>query len=324
MSEQSLDIAISLLMKASCPVLLIFGTFGNIMTIIVFRRLKDYSGMSTYYIALAMADMGMLYFGWTTRYWLQHQFHFFTTCLHTITCKVVTAADYTSSALSSWYLVAMTIQRAMSVVWPHRVNVLCTRKASCATTAVITVVIVVSYSHILYGYSMQAPNCQNSSCAICHCQTFSTNYYFFERYFLPWIDLILACLAPFALLLVSNTVLVRAVLTSARNARLRLAGGQSMHVTARETKASSLSMMLIVLSVTFFILTGPLRVYMLLYPYVTFIKENTPTDLTFSVLYIQCAANNAVNFYLYCLTGAKFRHELANLFRVLFHKIKQK
>ena len=35
-----------------------------------------------------------------------------------------------NSALSAWLLVALTAQRAASVVWPHRVNVICTRHKS--------------------------------------------------------------------------------------------------------------------------------------------------------------------------------------------------
>lgn len=126
----------------------------------------------------------------------------------------------------------------------------------------------------------------------------------------------MASLAPFVLLLVSNIVLVRAVLTSARNVRHKLAVGQSMQVATRENQASSLSVTLIALSVTFFFLTGPLRVYLIGYPYFNFDEAKIDkyiNILIFLVLYILFGANAVVNFFLYCLTGTKFRREVMRL-----------
>ena len=41
-----------------------------------------------------------------------------------------TLTQLLSSALSAWLLVALTAQQAASFVWPHRVNVICTRHKS--------------------------------------------------------------------------------------------------------------------------------------------------------------------------------------------------
>ena len=45
-----------------------------------------------------------------------------------------------NSALSAWLLVALTAQRAASVVWPHRVSVICTRHKSVVTIIVLSCV----------------------------------------------------------------------------------------------------------------------------------------------------------------------------------------
>ena len=43
---------------------LLFGTFGNVMTVIILRRLRSgWSAMNVYLIVLALSDTAMLYYG---------------------------------------------------------------------------------------------------------------------------------------------------------------------------------------------------------------------------------------------------------------------
>ena len=61
--------------------------------------------------------------------------------------------DYTCcSTVSSWFLCCMTVQRAMSVVWPHRVNLLCTRRTVVLVLTGVAVFLAALYSHYLVGY----------------------------------------------------------------------------------------------------------------------------------------------------------------------------
>lgn len=313
---------IALIIKVVLPLLLIFGTFGNVITVVVFRRLKDYSSMSTFYIALALSDLVLLYSGWVNTLWIYFQFHVDIISLHVILCKIGVTLPCVSSTLSSWYLVAMTMQRAISVTWPHRVNVICTRNFSRVVTAVIGLVIMASYSHILYATSLLTDVNKNSSCHACKCGPSNPHYIYFYNNVWVLVDLLIGSIVPFCLLLVSNIVLIRAVLTSVKNARQRLAVGQSTHVTARAMQASSLSVTLIALSVTFVVLTGPHRVQIIMYPYISGQQvrlEDSNLDLIFSMMYLLLAANSAVNFYLYCLTGTKFRKEVVQLGSVLIN-----
>ena len=58
-----------------------------------------------------------------------------------------------SYATSAWIVVVMTTQRALSVVWPHRVNALCTQSRSWKMVLVIVVLICLTYSH-MYGFGL--------------------------------------------------------------------------------------------------------------------------------------------------------------------------
>lgn len=325
-SEHYLSNASNLLFQITCPFLLVFGIFGNVMTIIVFRRMDDKSAMSTYYCALALSDMLFMFSGLPLQNWLLYQFNINVPCIHDVTCKISKASKHISSVWSAWYLVAMTMQRAASVVWPHRVNVVCTRKLSSVITVIITIVIMLTYSHLFYGYAIDSSMCGNQSCGNCNCTLIDTNYKNFIFNFFSLVDIVVASLGPFVLLIVSNIVIIKAVITSAKEARHRLSVGQSVQVTARESKASSLSVTLIALSVTFLMLTFPVRILSIL---VTNPEENTGKShevLSFvgDCLNIIFAANAVINFYLYCLTGAKFRTEIIRLLLSVKPKHKKK
>ncbi|PVD36106.1 hypothetical protein C0Q70_03079 [Pomacea canaliculata] len=83
-----------------------------------------------------------------------------------------------------------------------------------------------------------------------------------------FIDFLVFSLVPFIILLVSNIVLLRTVMTSVRELRRRLELGDTQQMTSRKKAASSMTTTLLALSFTFLILTGPICVYLLLKPYV--------------------------------------------------------
>lgn len=81
-----------------------------------------------------------------------------------------------------------------------------------------------------------------------------------------------------------------------------------------------MSLTLITLSVTFFVLTGPFRVQMIVDPLLTIeapTQKNIRNVVSF-MLYTVCITNNAANFYLYCLTGTKFKKDVTRLLCGLF------
>ena len=73
----------------------------------------------------------------------------------------------------------------------------------------------------------------------------------------------MAMFLPFACLLVTNTVLVRKVGQSLREARDSLAEGRSDPFASRDKKMSSMTVTLIATSVAFLLLTAPVIVYMI-------------------------------------------------------------
>ncbi|KAL8606321.1 hypothetical protein ACOMHN_024216 [Nucella lapillus] len=111
------------------PVLLIFGTFGNVMIVVVMRGLRASQStacLSVYFTALAVSDQCLLMTA-TLWFWVDEVFSWPPSFyIYDLLCVVPKFVWYTCSVTSAWFLVAMTFQRVTSVVAPHRVGVLCT------------------------------------------------------------------------------------------------------------------------------------------------------------------------------------------------------
>nr|KAG5696505.1 hypothetical protein BaRGS_021041 [Batillaria attramentaria] len=119
-----------ILQKYCPPVLLVLGGFGNVATIFVLRRINW--GQSTQHVfltALAVVDLLLLYTGLLDE-WLWEAFGADVRGVHVAFCKIHEWLLYALGDASAWLLTAVTAQRTMSVVWPHRITSLCTMKRS--------------------------------------------------------------------------------------------------------------------------------------------------------------------------------------------------
>lgn len=308
--------AMIMLLKVSPPIILILGMFGNIMAIIIHRRLSRQSAMSLYFVALAVADIGLLVFG-LVQVWTRYEFAFDVEDLTEVTCRVYAYGLYVSGAMSAWLLVAVTLQRAASVVVPHRVNALCTRGVSQTIIAAISITLISLHAHIIYGKLLRPEAFVNVTLPR-DCYFIDQHYEAFFFNVWSWFDLLVFSVTPFAILLLSNIVLLKTVVTSVRTARHRLAVGDPGQVNSREKRASSLTVTLIALSFTFFLLTMPYCAYLLSYAYVMeLIGGDSEKESFHQFLHVIANQlwylNSAINFYLYCLTGHRFREEFMKI-----------
>ena len=118
------------LWKVCPPVILLLGTFGNCMTLVILRTMPrggSSGSMSLFFAALAVSDLALLYTG-LLRQWLYHTVTLDLRVVHDVICKVHVFLVYLSTMTSAWFLVAMTMQRVVSVLLPHRVGLLSTRR----------------------------------------------------------------------------------------------------------------------------------------------------------------------------------------------------
>ncbi|XP_025104591.1 probable G-protein coupled receptor 139 [Pomacea canaliculata] len=295
------------------PVIIVLGTFGNVMTIVMMRRMSEGQSshtMSLYFTALAVSDLIILYSG-LLRKWLYYLFNIFIPDMDISLCKLIPFLVYSSGTISAWIIVAMTMQRVMSVVWPHYKSLSCTKKK---VGLVITIIVAVPFalnSYILSSFEVVTElNSTERSCYMANNQLYNFDFFIY-----PWIDLVVSSIIPFCILIVGNSVLVWKVIQSVHVARVMTAGGCDQ-VNSRQKKASSLTITLITVSLVFLLLSLPACIYLIIIPYI-----NTDTDISLATVrfvWVVCNlawyANGAINFYLYCLTGSRFRNEVKSLF----------
>lgn len=304
-----------LVWKIGVPFILASGTFGNIMVLLVQRRLKDSSGsnLSVYFTCLAIADLTAIWCD--PPFWFLEKFGIlvFTDWL----CKSRVFLAYFSAYSAPAILVTMTFHRAASILWPLKVNVHCNTTFTRSVMAAIFVFFALLNAHILYGHT--ASSLYGNQTTECFFSFVSKDYEEFFDNVYGWVDTSFAALAPFGLLLAANCVLIWKVKTSLTDRRQKLAIGQlSSRFQTRESN-SSMTVTLISVSFSFFLLRLPLSVY---FTYVKRFSEGAKDDeyiaaaneLALAVTCFLYFLNNSINFYLYCLTGSKYRLEFARIF----------
>ena len=300
------------------PLLLLLGTFGNVMTIAIHKRTTQASPMSVFFVVLALADLVLLYFNCFPS--LVHR----TVGVHlnkqsSLLCKLFQFCVYTSGVLSAWTLVAMTAQRAVCVLWPHRANVLCTVGKSKVIVVSMVLFMAAMHAHLLYGFDLQTYESE------IRCSTAGEYRYFFVTIW-SWVDLLIFSLLPWLCLVVSNTLLVLKLNVSVREAEVSLGSGQADRIDDRKKKAKSITVTLIAVSTAFLVLTFPMSLVQIL-SFVNWMNGIFHilsssraiyylNQISFPLWY----TNSSINFYVYCLTGTKFRKEVKRMLRCIFHE----
>ena len=219
--------------KITWPFLILFGTFGNVMIIVIHKRTALTSSMSVFFLTLAASDLVLLCVTCFAE-WISIIFQIDLIALNNVLCKLFVFLIYVSGVLSAWTLVAMTAQRAVCVLFPHRANVLCTVGKSKAIVVSMVLFIAVMHAHLLYGVHVGMQDGRNRC-------IFHLDYGPFYQEIWNWVDMLIFSLLPWLCLAVSNSLLVWKLRLSLREAKLSLGSGQADRINDRKKKATSIS-----------------------------------------------------------------------------------
>ena len=289
------------------------GVSGNALILAVQRRIRRAaaadSQLSVFICSLAVSDTCML--ALTVPFWFLLSFGVNLSVLDDALCKVVYWYLYFVGRVSSWLLVAMTVYRAASILWPHGVG----RSVSAVRAKVVVLVLVcgamLTDCHLLYGLSLQRLDSGQLVCGFVSYQY----YQFYSAAFL-WLDIVAGSLVPFSLLALSNGVIVRTVGKAAKVARYSLSAGTHTQLRQRQRKAAAMNVTLVCVSVTYVALTSPLCV-ILIDKHVRGAVFAGDVDTAAWNFFLETLTNalwltnNAINFYIYTLTGGRYRQEVA-------------
>ena len=299
--------------KISSPIVMTLGTIGNTLAIVVLSKKKmRRMPSSLFLIVLAVSDLLMLYLGLLRRCIQQFNgidIRHFTQA----GCKVHVFLVYFINHLSAWLLVAVALERFISVWFPFRAKTICTHRNAALGICAIAVALVGINLHFFWTYGERIVHIADSNRTLrnaCHHrEPFDT----FLKEIWPGLETSVCTYIPFTIMLVCNTLIIFR-LARARMQRKRL--GATSHGSHDSIRMTTMTGMLLAATFTFLILNTPVSLY--LSGQSTFWKEERKRNQNFKIFSVITQQlmylNYAINFFLYFISSPRFRQELKKLF----------
>lgn len=281
------------------PFILLLGIAGNVAAILVLRRMsRKGSTFSLFFMALAVSDLLVLCVTLLSK-WVGYTFGFKLRDQSEATCRLLRWLGYSVGMLSAWLLASLTVHRAVSGAMPHRVRVRCSRKHALVTVGVLAGVAFAVNVYTLFTLAVRG----EEGCS------FSAHFQKNVQPTLGWLEMLLYSLLPALVIVCSNCLLLHRLTRSGR----RVSWQTKTHLADRRI-LSRVTLTLIVVSVAFLVLTLPLGVLQVPGQSDPELFKNDAFRFWYSLTGMLWYTNSAVNFYLYLLTGSKFRRELRIMF----------
>lgn len=295
------------------PFLIVFGTIGSILSIIVLQRPNLRKSVCTiYFTALAVSDLLVLHTG-LMRQWVFMTFNKDIRQIGSAFCKFHTWILYFSLDFSVWIQVAVTVERLLAVWFPHSTKCRCTKHGAKVSLVVIACFLLIINSHILYGLGDLTEN-YNGTTTVERCTYLSKSYKKFFMKTWPWIYLVVFFLIPFCVLLVGNILIVVKAVKHKRAMQRHVLPQQS--TSGSTSKLASMSLTLFTLNTVFLVCNIPISIYLIEYVYLREVlrgRSYAVLEMTWAIVNIMMYVNNAISFVLYVLSGTKFRQEFKSL-----------
>ena len=308
-----------LIWKVVPPILILLGTIGNILSIVVLTRKSiKTSTTALYFTFLAASDLCVLYTG-LLRHWIRYVFEYDLRQLSEAVCKIHIWLVYSSLDFSAWIIIAFTLERVISVWCPISAKTKCSRKYATALLITILLFLLALNSHMLYG-KINKDTLDEQTYGFEYCVAINDNYYDFFYQVWPWIDLCMFCLIPISVIIVGNCCILFRIFRSHRKTRARSESTVSMNqrtsLQHRRAKHSSMTAMLFTLNIVFLFTTSPISIYNIGYPHWVISGSNQDyanLELWWAIVTMLQYTNNSINFLLYCLSGTRFRKEVRRI-----------
>lgn len=216
-----------------------------------------------------------------------------------VVCKLVTFFDGVADFMSSWLVVVIAVERAFSAKLPHKVTRISSRRFGRKTVSIIACGAFVLCSHYLYGIT----SVPILSANICYAQ--EGIYRIFYNDYWPSLIAIFYSWLPCIILIVANTVMIKAVVASVtfRDSALSI---------KRRGRNRDLTIVAILVSLCFIVLTTPWPLYSSVIRRLGIWEKYTEyvIELTLGLL---LHFNKGTIFFLYIISGSRFRQDLKDI-----------
>ena len=232
-------------------------------------------------------------------------------------CTVTTAVVRMSSLSSTYLIIFMTFERFYSIIRPHKAASFNTVKRAKITISCIIIFCVIYNIPHLYVTSTDGARCGPFGKAM---KTTVGKFYYF-------ISLFTNIGLPFILLLVMNSIIIREIrqrprLSESRNkSEISHQGQGQSEGQGQKSKSNNSELQILItlllVTFTFLLLATPVYIFFLYINVVDY--EATPRVYAGYILFHSVGqklyqTNFGINFFLYVISGQKFRTDLKNLF----------
>ena len=231
-------------------------------------------------------------------------------------CATVTPVLWASTLSSTLFILSMTFDRVYSIIRPHKAASFNTVKRAKVTILLIT--IFSCLFNIPYAFTIDS----NGTQCVMDLTTFENRFYF-------WLTCVVQFAIPFVMLLVMNSVIIHTLRTRSSSLKLttndQVKGqGQTEGHSKDKSQGQGQSQqrqifaILLLVAFSFFVLITPLyafNVYVQVYDYTKTAQRFAFFYMFYEIVVKLYFTNNAINFFLYVISGQKFRNDLTNLFK---------
>ena len=234
-------------------------------------------------------------------------------------CTIATTVLFISTLSSALFVLSMTFDRFYSIIRPHKAVSFNTVKR-----AKITIVSIVIFSSLF-----NIPNVFMTINEERQCVPYVTGIDTVHGLLYYWVSFIINFALPFMLLLIMNSVIIHVIRRSSsfRNKQDAKCDAQSQghseghinsnNMTSKQTDKQVYAILLLV-TFGFLILTTPAYVLFLYNMFANYTES--PEKFAGFILFYNIAhkmyyTNYGINFFLYVISGRKFRSDLIRLFR---------
>ena len=296
------------------PSIIIVGTVGNVLSLMaVTNRHCRKSSFTVYLAALAITDTTYLYAS-VLPIWLTNVLAIRLGSFGNTLCKVTWFLTLLTSQASSWLVAALTAERVFCVYFPHKTKAVCVPRTGYIVAGMIIGILFLLNGHLLY--TVQETSVTNNTMSSgTACGIIIPEYETVYVNIVAWIDLGLYFLLPLFVIVIANSATVVGVLRmNAVTAALMAANSNRMKNNRH------LLIVTFLVSFAFVIFLSPISIFGVVIPHYmedTALLHKMDGGIYY-LIYFSLSnwsyLNHAVNFFLYILSGERFRRELKNVF----------
>lgn len=304
----SLESASAYLWIIISPIFLFVGVFGNILNLIVLRRMHFEKNPTLILLFfLSVTDIAVLLVG-LPRYWARDALQFDLRTVSQFSCKFSLFLIYISMQLSSWILVLVSVIRVIKTVLPLRypkTKIRVTRKNTLTVFCIVVIALCIINFHFFITNGVITEDGEAS------CTSLTPDFRNFDEYVFVYIDFLMMSVFPAIIIIVCN-IFIYLVL---KNMKQRRASTTSTDKVTSDS-VSRVTRMLFVTSSYFVISTAPISLHFIVDSYVRPGSDDltqAKLDMSFTVLYLFQFSHFVINFYCYTVTNKRFRRSVKKL-----------